>query len=148
GRRLDARVEGGDVRGERAAPGVPDTAEPLGVDLWKGRQVVEGADAVPDAVAGQVGPEQIEGVAEDGVLTADEVEARLLLPSVPELAAFPLADGVVRQNDVAALDEVEVQGLIGGRRLAHGRVAAGAEDAGHAPRDSPGPVQEGRHEVA
>src|SRR5437660_10413159 len=91
GRRLHARVEGGNVRGERAAPGVADAAEALGIDFRKRRQVVDGADAVPNAVAGQVGPEQVERIAEDRVLTADEVEERLVVLRVPDLVTFSLA---------------------------------------------------------
>jgi hypothetical protein len=127
-----ARVEGGDVRGEGPAPGVAHAADAFAIDFRQRCQVVDGADAVPDAVAGQVGPKQVEGIAEDRVFTTGEIETRLLLLGVPELAAFPLADGVIGQNDVAALDQVDVQDLIGGGRLALGRVATGADDAGQA----------------
>src|SRR5438552_15735657 len=60
GRRLHARVEGGDIGGEGSAPGVADTADALGIDFRKRRQVIDGADAVKYAVAGKVCPKQVE----------------------------------------------------------------------------------------
>src|SRR5262249_47527096 len=127
--------------------GVADAADPLGIDFRNRRQVIKGADSVLNAVASQVCPKQIEWIAKHGVFTADKVETRLLLLRVPELATFSLTDRIVVQNNVAALDQVDVQHLIRGRRLALGRVATWAENAGHAPRDAPGLIEEGRHEV-
>src|SRR5205085_1933983 len=66
---------------------------------------------------------------------------------VPELAALSLADGVVGQDDVAALDQVNMQDLIGSRRLALGRVATGTDQTGEAPGDLLRLIQKSRHEV-
>ena len=110
---LDPLVEGRDVGRQRAAAGVADAADPRGVDPGQRGQVVEAADAVPDAVAGQVGPEEVERVAEDAVLAAGQVEARPARAGVPELAPLPLPDGVVGQDDVPPLRQVDVQGLVG-----------------------------------
>jgi len=75
GSRLHARVEGGDIRGEGAAPGVADAADALGIDFRKRCKVIDGPDSIPNAVVGQVCPKQVEWIAEDCVFAADEVEA-------------------------------------------------------------------------
>ena len=148
GGRGHARVEGGDVGRERAAAGVADAADPLRVDLRQRRQVVDGPHAVPDAVAGQARAEQVERVAEHGMFAAGQVEARLALRRVPELAPLALADRIVGQHDVAALGQVDVQDLVRVGRLADRRMAAGADDAGPLSLDVLGPVEQRRHEVA
>jgi len=80
-------------------------------------------------------------------LTCGDTRSRHPLYLLGQLARYRSGRRVVGQHDVAALDEIDVQHLIGGRRLADGRVATGADDAGHAPFDRPGLVQEGGHEV-
>ena len=111
-------------------------------------QIVDAAHAVPDAIAGQAAAEQIQRVAKHRMFAAAEVEARFPLFRIPELAAFPLADRIVGQHDVAALRQVDVQGLIRRRRLAVVGMAARAEDAGPGRRNLLRPVQERRHKVA
>ena len=80
-------------------------------------------------------PEQVEGITEDGVFTADKIESRFQFLGVPKLTAFSLPDRVVGKNNETAFDQIDVQDLIGGGRLAHGRVAAGTDNRGTTPRD-------------
>jgi hypothetical protein len=81
------------------------------------------------------------------MFAAHEVEARFFLVDVPELAAFCLANWVIGEDDVAALGEVDVQGLIGRCRLADCRVPAWTDDARKLAIDFLGLVKERGHEV-
>ena len=144
----DARIEGGDVGRQRAAAGVADAAEFLRVHLRPRREIVEAAHAVPDAKAGQAAAQQVERIAEHRMFAAGQVEARLSLVRVPELAALALADGVIGQDDVTALHEIEVQHLVRRLGLAHRRMAARTQHAGQRVADLLRPVQQGRHEIA
>ncbi len=143
-----ARVEGGNVGGQGAAARVAHATDAGWIDLGQGREVIDAAHPVPDPVARQAGAEEIERIAEHGVLAAGQVEPRAASCGIPELAPLPLTDWVVRQDDIAPPRQVDVQGLVRPRGLAVGRMAAGAEDARPRRRDRPGFVEQCRHEIA
>src|ERR1700733_8560126 len=66
---------------------------------------------------------------------------------IPELTALSLSDGVVGQDDVTSLGEIDVQDLIGALGLASRRMAARAEDAWERRHDPLGLVEQGRYEI-
>ena len=109
--------------------------------------MIEGTDPVPDPVSGQAAPQEVERIAQHAVLAAGEVEAGPPPRRVPELAAFPLPDGVVRQDDVAPPGQVDVEDLVGVAGLADRRMPARAEDARGGRIDPLGPVEERGHVV-
>ena len=89
-----AGVEGVEVGGERAAAGEAGHAEAGGVHVLARREVVAGADSVPDAELGGV-------PAEEGCAHADAVVllgGAPLVAAVAQLVALALLDGVVHES--------------------------------------------------
>ncbi len=129
------RVKCADVGRQCAASRIADAADRLRIYLRERGQIVQPAQAVPDAIARQVRAQQVERVAQHGVLATAQIKARAALGGVPELASLALPDGVVRQDRIAALRQIDVEDLICVGRLAGRRVAARTEDPRHRSAD-------------
>ncbi len=103
----------------------------FGVDLRPARQVVEAADAVPDAVARRAAADEQGADAEHRVFRGAGDDR--LAAAVEDLHALALADGVVAEGRDAVGGQQHARALIGCVRLAVGAVAARQQHAGERP---------------
>ena len=141
-------VDGGEIGGEGAAAGVAGDADAVGVDFGAGGEIVEGADAVVDHVAGEViaGEEGLD--AEHGVFGggADELGGAGI--GVEELPSFAVADGVPGEGDEAFGGEGAEGDLPSVVGFGSGLVAEGEEDGGGGAGEVVGDVEIGGDEEA
>ena len=106
----DAVVEGHQIRGQRAAAGAAGAAELLRVDLRPARQVIEAADAVPDAIGRRAAADEQRADAGHGVFGGAAGDGRLAL-GVEQLDALALADRIVAQRRDAVLGQQDAAAL-------------------------------------
>src|SRR5262249_26977352 len=89
----DALVQRRDVRRQRAPAGDAGAAETLRIDLWPAGEIVEGANAIPDAITGGPAADE-QGADTDHRVLVRAGDDRLPLV-VEDLHALALADRVV-----------------------------------------------------
>ncbi len=124
----DAVVEHHEIGGQGAAAGVAGTAELGCVDLGAACEIIEAADAVPDAIAGTALTDEQGADADLSMLAGAALDGGLELVD-EELPAFALADRVVAQGRHAVLRQRDAHALIRLGRLAVVAVAARQEHA-------------------
>ena len=106
----DPVVDCHQVRSHGAAARVAGTAQAGGIDLGPARQIVEGTQAVPDPVAGQLSPDQQGTDPRHGVFgrAADHGLAAGIEPLKP----LTLADRVVAHHGHAVFRQQDAGALI------------------------------------
>src|SRR5262249_8568769 len=125
----DAIIQRHQVRGQRAAAGVAGAAEALRIDLRTRREVIEAANAVPDAIGRGARADEQRSDASHRVFRRAAGNGRLAL-AVEELDALALADGVVTEYRQAVLRHQDAGALIALDRLAVGAVTTRHQHAG------------------
>src|SRR5262245_35110832 len=121
-------VERGQELRQRSAAGLPAAADPFGIDFGAREQVVDPANAVPDAKQTEVGAEQDQAASGIFMLARPAAEGRLASAGSRILDAFALPERVVRQDRVSLAREIRKQFLIARPRLAVCRMSERSQD--------------------
>src|SRR5262249_27818919 len=126
-------VKGGQELRQRSTARLSAAADPFGIDFSTRQQVIDSANAVPDAKETEVGAQQNEAASGIFMLAGCARTNRRLARSRSRiLYAFALTERVVGQDHVTLAREIRKQLLIAWPRLAVCRMAEWSEYRGMA----------------